>query len=121
MLDQAVVIQRESRLLMEMEALQTKLRRICGRCSRDPGTQGDDADQAAHVVDLATDLALRERWEQKLDELRKARSRLRAGQYGVCESCGASIDPERLDVMPQVVRCIVCQRESRRQGCRTNR
>lgn len=31
-----------------------------------------------------------------------------AGTYGVCESCGSSIPPERLDARPATTRCVDC-------------
>jgi DnaK suppressor protein len=39
-----------------------------------------------------------------------ALARLDAGQYGVCEKCGDTIEPQRLEVMPQATTCLSCVR-----------
>ena len=42
------------------------------------------------------------------DELVAASARLEDGTYGVCERCGRSIAPIRLDALPATRRCIDC-------------
>jgi len=44
----------------------------------------------------------------RLAEVEAALGRLRAGTFGVCESCGASISPERLEALPGTRTCITC-------------
>jgi RNA polymerase-binding transcription factor DksA len=34
--------------------------------------------------------------------------RIEAGEYGECVSCGAEIDPERLDLVPATPFCATC-------------
>ncbi|MFI6518155.1 TraR/DksA family transcriptional regulator [Spirillospora sp. NPDC050679] len=38
-----------------------------------------------------------------------ALSRLEAGRYGLCADCGEPILPERLELMPEARRCVLCQ------------
>ncbi|MCS7173013.1 MAG: TraR/DksA C4-type zinc finger protein [Armatimonadetes bacterium] len=45
------------------------------------------------------------------DALRK----LDAGQYGICERCGQSIDVERLRALPFARLCIRCKTEEERE------
>lgn len=50
--------------------------------------------------------------ERDLAELREitlARERLQAGTYGLCASCGESIDARRLTAKPTAIRCVACQ------------
>jgi RNA polymerase-binding transcription factor DksA len=112
MLGQATVAQREHQLMHEMDQVQIDLQLIRVRCARDFDGKGDIVDQANHTMDLATNFALLHSHEQKLRQLERTHARLRTGQYGVCELCGAQIDPARLDVVPHATLCVRCQRQS---------
>jgi len=116
MLVQEVITQQEHSLLQEMNQVQTDLQLISGRCMRRFDGGGDVVDQANHTVEVDTDRALRHLHQQELGQLEKAWTRFCEGQYGICESCGAQIDPARLDVMPYVTLCISCQRQIERQS-----
>jgi DnaK suppressor protein len=67
-------------------------------------------DQASELhdeeVDETTEIFLDEE-ERRIAEARRA---LAAGSYGTCKECGREIPRERLDAMPEAVRCIDCQR-----------
>lgn len=56
-------------------------------------------------------LALRERYQQRLEQIRKALGRLTAGLYGTCEECSRPIEGERLDAVPYTTLCIGCARK----------
>ena len=43
-----------------------------------------------------------------IDEYQHAIKRIDQGRYGTCESCGLSIERERLDIVPQATRCVEC-------------
>jgi DnaK suppressor protein len=70
-----------------------------------------------HPGDIASDLhdeELDETTEIFLDEeerrIAEARQALAAGSYGTCKECGKPIPPERLEAVPEAVRCLSCQR-----------
>ncbi len=46
--------------------------------------------------------------EEHLARVEAALSRLDAGTYGVCETCGRPIPPERLEVRPAAATCVGC-------------
>ena len=46
-----------------------------------------------------------------LSEVRAARARFDNGSYGLCASCAAPIEPERLASRPQVLRCRFCEQQ----------
>jgi RNA polymerase-binding transcription factor DksA len=48
---------------------------------------------------------------ERHQELVAAIRRLEAGAYGVCHTCGASIDYERLARSPETMHCAQCARE----------
>ena len=45
---------------------------------------------------------------RRVDELRSALERTRAGAYGRCESCGQPIGDARLEARPTARTCIAC-------------
>jgi DnaK suppressor protein len=52
----------------------------------------------------------------ELEKLEAALKRCRAGQYGVCEVCGAEIHIPRLNALPYTTKCICCQRKAEREA-----
>jgi RNA polymerase-binding transcription factor DksA len=54
-----------------------------------------------------------------LKEIDRALERLNQGAYGVCEDCGGSIAPRRLQVLPFAVRCTPCQESRERKPATT--
>jgi RNA polymerase-binding transcription factor DksA len=79
---------------------------------------GELADYDQHPADQGT-----ETFEQELDEtadqileeeerrVKEAQRALADGKYGVCIVCGEEIPAERLEAIPETVRCIKHQRE----------
>lgn len=53
-------------------------------------------------------LALATRTHARYEAVLEALSRLAAGTYGVCTSCGGRIPYGRLLVMPEATRCVAC-------------
>jgi RNA polymerase-binding transcription factor DksA len=64
------------------------------------------------IVRWELNLALREKIEHRVEQLEDALERLAKGDYGMCESCGRPIDPERMEVLPQTSLCIKCARKA---------
>jgi RNA polymerase-binding protein DksA len=52
--------------------------------------------------------ALLDHARRRLAELDDALIRTEAGTYGLCESCGDPIAPERLEARPTATTCIAC-------------
>jgi DnaK suppressor protein len=44
----------------------------------------------------------------KLADVQRALAKLDDGSYGVCDRCGATIPPERLEARPSSVLCVRC-------------
>ncbi len=49
--------------------------------------------------------------EAALSEVRTALARFEDGSYGLCATCDAPIEPERLASRPQVLRCSFCEQQ----------
>jgi RNA polymerase-binding transcription factor DksA len=48
----------------------------------------------------------------------EALRRLYGGEYGICESCGKPIAPQRLEVVPHARLCITCKEKEEKAGRR---
>lgn len=68
------------------------------------------------IVRWEVNLALREDIKQRARQLEEALERLEEGDYGICESCGRPIDPERLEILPRTSLCVDCAREAEQEG-----
>ena len=80
----------------------------------EPMTYGSQAAAASQVFDQNRQQALRERAQRELVQVDAALSRLDAGTYGRCQSCGRPIDPARLEALPWAQFDLDCQRRNRR-------
>ncbi len=83
-----------------------------------------DSDEADAAV--STDLRERAMWlaqdsRQRIETIELALQRLESGAYGRCETCGGTINPERLEALPYATQCIRCQQQAEHQGRRTSR
>jgi RNA polymerase-binding protein DksA len=57
---------------------------------------------------------LREREEAHLVQIEGALGRIEAGTFGVCQTCGKPIAPERLEALPWATDCVDCHAKKRR-------
>ena len=81
--------------------------------ARDAGD--DEADAGTKAFEREDELALTQNAQDLLDQGERALSRIDAGTYGVCESCGQPIGKARLQAFPQATLCVACkQRQERR-------
>lgn len=69
----------------------------------------DFKEQAEDAVQAQLNDAQAEHARAELALVAAARQRLAGGDYGACQSCGADIDPRRLQAMPAAPFCTHCQ------------
>lgn len=112
-------------LLARRQALLDSLALHTGGASRTQHArevlQQDGDDAPARAADREVDLAFTDQERLELAAIGQALQRLEAGaagDYGLCDDCGAAIAFERLQVQPQALRCIGCEqaRETRAGG-----
>jgi RNA polymerase-binding protein DksA len=72
------------------------------------------ADFATVTVDREIDYTLEENEERLLAAIDAALKRIDEGTFGICQSCGRPIDPERLKALPYTTQCIDCKRREER-------
>ncbi|HEU5319096.1 MAG TPA: TraR/DksA C4-type zinc finger protein [Chloroflexota bacterium] len=67
------------------------------------------ADDATEVFEREKEMGLELSLQAHLSQVEHALSRIEAGTYGECESCGKPIAKARLDAMPEATLCIDCK------------
>jgi RNA polymerase-binding protein DksA len=70
------------------------------------------ADAAQTTSERARVLSIAEGLRQRLEDVHAAMQRIERGTYGICESCGKPIAPERLEAIPTARLCIACKQKS---------
>ena len=76
--------------------------------SPDPG----NAEASSMKLEYAKELSIEQNTLDLLDKVRLALGRIDSGEYGTCQSCGAAIPVERLDVLPYTTLCVDCASKS---------
>jgi DnaK suppressor protein len=69
------------------------------------------ADSAQATSELSELIAHVEQLHATHSEVVAALSRLDEGGYGICESCGNQISPERLEALPTARLCLACKQK----------
>jgi DnaK suppressor protein len=69
------------------------------------------ADEGTETLEKELDVTEDDLFEEEERRIEEARRALAEGTYGRCVVCGEPIPPERLEAMPEAIRCIRHQRE----------
>jgi RNA polymerase-binding protein DksA len=99
----------------ERERLESVVTQVDAEGAKNLGYGNHMADDASEAFEQAKDLALRQNAENLLVQVTDALERFEAGTYGLCEKCGADIDPARLKALPYATLCIHCQQRRHAQ------
>lgn len=70
---------------------------------------GKREEEATETAELENRMALEKRILSQLAEVENALDKFKKGSYGICESCGKSINPARLEALPQATLCMSCK------------
>jgi RNA polymerase-binding protein DksA len=68
----------------------------------------DLEEQAAELENQEALKAIEHSEVHEIQQIQEALKRIAEGTYGVCDKCGADIDPKRLKALPTATRCISC-------------
>ena len=93
----------------ERVRLRAEIAQIDAEGGKNLGYGNHMADDASEAFEQAKDLALRKNAQQLLTKVEDALGRFDRGVYGICEQCGAEIDPARLEALPYATLCLRCQ------------
>ena len=70
-----------------------------------PNFGDTEDDNAAEVAAFEGNLSLEETFEQSIEMVNKALSKIENNTFGICEKCNSPITPERLEIMPTATKC----------------
>jgi DnaK suppressor protein len=97
----------QKRLIEELEQLQASSRPLDER--REGSPFGKREEEATESFELEKRLALEKQIREQLTEVEHALHKFEEGTYGSCDNCGQSIDPARLEALPQANLCLKCK------------
>jgi len=95
------------RLVEELEQLKAGIRPTDER--REGSPFGKREEEATEALELEKRLALDECIKDLLAKVEHALHKFENGTYGLCDICGQSIDPARLEALPQASLCLNCK------------
>jgi DnaK suppressor protein len=72
----------------------------------------DSADAASMKFEYMKEMSLERNSIDLLNKVDHALVRVKAGTYGICESCGEAIPVARLEVLPYATTCVNCARKA---------
>lgn len=95
------------RLAEELDQLQSGSAGMEDR--REGSPFGKREEEATETLELEKRLALENNIRQELARVEHALQKFEEGTYGLCDSCGKPIAPERLEALPQASLCVNCK------------
>ncbi len=95
------------RLLEELEQLKASVPPVNER--REGSPFGKREEGATETLELEKRWSLEKRIRDSMAEVEHALHKLDDGTYGLCDICGQSIDPARLEALPQANLCLGCK------------
>ena len=106
-----------SRLESEQKHLHSELEQIeidarPSEVRREGSPFGKREEEATESLELEKRLAVEKRLKANLAEIEHALHKFEEGTYGLCDSCGQPIAPERLEALPQASLCISCKEKN---------
>ena len=97
----------QKRLLAELNQLEANVRPAEER--REGSPFGKREEEATESLELEKRLALEKQVRAHLAEVEHALHKFEEGTYGLCDSCGQPIAPDRLEALPQASFCVECK------------
>ena len=96
--------------LAQIEALTREFDEVVAASRSSNADDEHDPEGATIAFERQQVVALLDQARRRLDDVEAALARRETGGYGICESCGRPIAPERLAARPAARTCIDCAR-----------
>ncbi len=109
----------ENQLKAWRKELQDAHNKVLHDMQEDPGNYADPNDQATMEAERDFEIRIKGRERFLIRKIDQALTRIREGEYGICDSCGTDISYKRLKARPVTTLCIECKIEQE-QGERTH-
>jgi DnaK suppressor protein len=106
----------KQKLLQRKRDIEEELIALSKQHNPDSGA-ADPLDQAASASIEELAISLQKQQQKEYSRIVKALEMIEKGSYGICIDCGAPIEERRLQVYPDAMRCMECQRASEEQIC----
>jgi DnaK suppressor protein len=106
----------QERLLEERAHLLQQIERLREDVKVELEFEADEGDP--ELPEREKNLSLLATFEERLEEIELALTKVKEGGYGICRSCGQPIDPERLAIVPETQYCVPCKTKRERRGRR---
>lgn len=106
------LIEERARTVALIESLSAQLTAVIEATADAASDDEHDPEGTTLAVERGQLVAQVERSRVRLGEIDAALDRLGHGAYGLCETCGEPIDPERLEVLPAARQCVRCAMRS---------
>jgi DnaK suppressor protein len=83
---------------------------------RERGPFGEYGELATEIAEVEKGLILEKRLREQLTEVEHALDKFDQGTYGLCDNCGKSIEPARLEALPHASLCLSCKSRQAKNG-----
>ena len=100
-------------LRQERAQVENELASLRAEMQQAPEMTGDEVD--LNVYEREKTFGLIAAYERRLEEIDTTLKVAAEGKYGICERCGAAIDPERLKIFPETRLCVSCKNKVERE------
>jgi RNA polymerase-binding transcription factor DksA len=102
--------QEQAAALAQIEALTREFDNVVAASRSSNADDEHDPEGATIAFERQQVVALLQQARARLADVEAALARRAAGEYGICETCGRPIAPERLAARPAARTCIACAR-----------
>lgn len=102
-----------TRLVEEQASIRHKIERLREEVKVELEFEADEGDP--ELPEREKNLSLLATFEERLEEIELALTKLNDGNYGICRNCGKPIDPERLAIVPEAQYCVPCKSKMERR------
>jgi len=83
---------------------------------RERGPYGEYGELATEIAEVEKGLILEKRVREQLTKVEHALKKFDQGTYGLCDNCGKSIEPARLEALPHASLCLMCKARQAKNG-----
>ena len=83
---------------------------------RERVSYGEYGELATEIAEVEKGLILEKRIREQLTEVEHALEKFDQGTYGLCDNCGKSIEPARLEALPHANLCLSCKSRQAKNG-----
>jgi DnaK suppressor protein len=104
-----------ARLEAEKKRIQDELTQLVSSYPADERREGSPfgkrEEEATESMELEKRLALESRLKALMTEVERAIQKIDSGTYGICDICNQTIDPARMEALPQAILCMSCRQK----------